>query len=289
VISGFLITKLLLEEQARTGRISVPQFYLRRAFRILPAAYVYIAICALLVPLGVRLFYSDLPSVLLYYANYHVHAAKSALGQFWSLSVEEQFYFLWPGVLGMLGHRRARYSCAVLLLTAPAFRLLQYFGMWPAPSGSFESVCDALATGCLLALLREPLWNMRAYRGIVESSALWVIAVIAVLLTCSGMPLIICDGIGITLLNISIAMLLDRYMRLPTLHVGRFLNAVPIAWIGTISYSLYVWQQPWMFSSLALPVRLAGAVGCATASYYLIERPALRLRRLFAIGSGQPR
>ena len=287
VISGFLITKLLLEERARTGRISIPQFYLRRAFRILPASYVYIAIVAALVPLGMHLAYKDIPSVLLYYANYHAHATRSPLGQFWSLAVEEQFYFLWPAALVVLGTRRATAACAALLVTAPVLRVLSDFGLWPGPPGGFLVVCDALATGCLLALLREQLWSARPYRTIVESWALWALAACAILLTCKGVPAPLIGAIGVPLLNVSIAMLLDRYMRMPGTPIGRALNWRPITWLGGISYSLYIWQQPWMFSTLPQIVRFAGAFSCAALSFYLVEKPMLRLRARISKGSGR--
>jgi peptidoglycan/LPS O-acetylase OafA/YrhL len=284
VISGFLITKLLLDERAKTGRISIPQFYLRRAFRILPASYVYIAVLAALVPLGMHLAYKDVPSVLLYYANYHSHATRSPLGQFWSLAVEEQFYFLWPAALVLLGTRRATAACGALLITAPALRVLSDLGLWPRPPGDFLVVCDALATGCLLALLRGELWSARFYRAMVESRALWVLAAFAILLTCKGIPAPLIGAIGVPLLNASIAMLLDRYMRMPGTRIGRTLNWRPIAWVGAISYSLYIWQQAWMFSTLPLIVRFAGAFSCAALSFYLVEKPMLRLRARISKG-----
>lgn len=293
VISGFLITKLLLEERERTGRISIRRFYMRRAFRILPAAYVYIAIAVMLIPFGMYLFYRDVPPILLFYADYYLHpgrVAGVAIGQFWSLSVEEQFYFFWPAALVLLGSRRAPYACAILLLTAPTFRLLSAFGIWPTwPDFAFESVCDALATGCLLALLRDRLWSMRAYRRVVEGPVLGCFAGFALALTFIGVPVVVRYAVGIPLLNVSIVMLLDRYMRMPTSTiVGRILNAAPIAWVGTISYSLYLWQQPWMFSTWPLVVRVCAALACATISFYLVERPMLRLRSRILRGRSTP-
>lgn len=280
VISGFLITKLLLEEQERNGRISVAQFYLRRAFRILPAAYVYVAIVCWLVVRNGHLRIGGMAPAVFYYADYQ---GWHYLGvtHFWSLSVEEQFYFLWPGALVFLGTLRARYACIALLFTAPLFRMLSAMGLWPTPPGSaFESVCDAIATGCLLALLRDGLWSNLKYRRVVENPLVWVIAGTGAVLTCTEFPIVVRWVIGIPLLNVGIAMILDRYMRLSrSTVVGRMLNFAPLVWIGTISYSLYLWQQLWLFSKMPILVKICGAMGSAVVSFYLVERPMLRLRR----------
>jgi peptidoglycan/LPS O-acetylase OafA/YrhL len=98
VISGYLITSLLLEEERRHGRISLSMFYLRRAFRIWPVAYAYIAVVAALQAAGAL----TLPRYnLLYAATFTMNLAPQGswwLGHLWSLAVEEQFYFVWPAV-----------------------------------------------------------------------------------------------------------------------------------------------------------------------------------------------
>lgn len=283
IISGFLITVLLVAEQEVSGIVNVRQFYIRRAFRVLQAAYVYVAITAALVPFGMHFYYKDIPSVLFYYANYHLHFGDNsgiALDQFWSLSVEEQFYLLWPVALALSGVRRSRYVCVILILIAPAFRLLSFHGIWPTnPNFAFESVCDALATGCLLALLRDKLWNSGIYRAIVGSAAIWVFSMCAFILTCTAFPFGVQCVVGIRLLNFSIAGLLDRYMRFPeATAVGHILNSRSFVWVGKISYSLYVWQQPWMFTAWRVNLRVIGALACAILSFYFVERPMLRMR-----------
>lgn len=280
VISGFLITKLLLQEHTKTGRISIPQFYLRRAFRILPAAYVYLAIAVGLIPFGMHAMYREIPPALFYYANYNYSPGSIATGHFWSLSVEEQFYFMWPAALVLLGLRRARYACLALLVVAPVFRVLSDLGIWPTnPMYAFESVCDALATGCLLSMLRGRLWDLKFYRSVVETPFVIAIVAAGVLLTSVYSPALLQDLVGIPVLNIGIAVVLDRYTRLSDdTTLGRALNWPLVAWVGTVSYSLYLWQQAWMFSRLPPLIGVCGAVACAAASFYLIERPMLRVR-----------
>lgn len=280
VISGFLITSLLLKEIKRTGSVDLKDFYVRRAFRIMPAYYFYAGTIAVLIPTGlVAATYSSLLPAVFYYSNYHL--ASGALGMTWSLSVEEQFYLLWPATLFFLGLRRAKLACFVLLFTAPAFRLLYEWHYWPFYSKfASESVCDTLATGCLLALFRERLWSISLYRRCVESGWAFLILPAAILLAAAQRPVWFQVTIGVSLLNFGIAITLDRCMRFPKVGAARFLNLTPVVWLGTISYSLYLWQQIFAFNDhLPVLLKLACMFGMATLSFYAIERPFLALRR----------
>lgn len=278
VISGFLITSLLLREHERTGRISLKGFYLRRFFRIVPAFYALVLTVAILIYMGaVPAHYSGLLPALFYYSNYR--GVPLALGHTWSLSVEEQFYLLWPSSLVLLGLRRSLVGPALLLLAAPSFRILDHVGMWHTEARyAFETVCDALATGCLLAILRGKLWTLPVYRCVVESPYCILVSASALLVMGAHLSWLLHDVIGMPLLNIGIAMALDRYMRQPTSLIGRFLNIAPVVWIGTLSYSLYLWQQLFVFRSIPVLVKVAAILACAAISYYLIERPFLRIR-----------
>jgi peptidoglycan/LPS O-acetylase OafA/YrhL len=85
--------------------------------------------------------------------------------------------------------------------------------------------------------------------------------------------------VGLSLLNLGIAIALDRYMRMPESMIGRLLNLTPMVWLGLVSYSLYLWQQLFAWSLLPTLVKLLLMVWCATLSYYAVERPFQRLRR----------
>jgi len=280
VISGFIISTMLLEERRSTGSIDVRAFYARRIFRIMPAYYVFLAAMALLIPTGwLMAQYHDLPAAALYYSDYIFPAGT--VGHTWSLAVEEQFYLLWPGALVLLGTRRSLRRCFLLILAAPAFRIIEEtFQIHAHPSQAFECVCDSLAAGCVLAILRESLWARAYYRSIVTSGYL-PFAPLAVILFMAAFPnSIAATSIGISMLNVVILLLLDRYMRSPSSAVGKFLNSPPVVFVGRISYSLYLWQQPFMFNRRTIPaaVKIIGAMLCATGSYYFIEKPFLRLR-----------
>ena len=276
LISGFLITGILLEQLASSGRIDLRTFYVRRIARIIPAYWCFLVTVALLVPTGlVAAHYPEFLAALLYYSNY-VHVGVALIAT-WSLSVEEQFYLLWPLTLLLLGPIRARVACLLVLLLAPTFRILAHLDLWPSePRYAFECVCDALATGCLLALLRDYLWGLPVYRRLVQSGTA-LLFVPAILLIQAAFPgSLIYEAVGLSALNLGLAAAIDVVMRRPTAWPGRLLNMRPLVWIGTLSYSLYLWQQPFMGARLPLVLKLGAILACACASYYLVERPLRR-------------
>jgi peptidoglycan/LPS O-acetylase OafA/YrhL len=284
VISGFLITSLLLNESRNTGRIDLRAFYVRRFFRIMPAFWVFLATVALLIPLGVvTARYSDLVTSFFYLSNYL--RTTGAVGHTWSLAVEEQFYLLWPALVFFAPRRVAFLAAAAMLVIAPLLRVAaDHFGAWTfEPAFAFETVCDALAVGCLLAGWREKLWSFSAYRWWVGSKRVYLL-LLAVLAFRVTPPLaIVWDAFGVTMLNLSIALILDHVMREPRTLVGRVLNSRPFVTVGVLSYSIYLWQQIFLYWShpvrFPLNVALIGVV--AAASYYLVERPCLELKKRF--------
>lgn len=284
VISGFIITTLLLREHERTGAVSLGGFYMRRAFRILPAYYAFLGAAILLSSFGgLKAGVDDFISAFFYFSNYKLPLLQ--LGHTWSLSVEEQFYLLWPATIVLLGLPRARNACLLILLAAPGFRVLVDLGLWHVAQENFafECVCDALAVGCLLAILRERLWAIELYRRAIESKYVILVPAGALLFMAFQPPLIVRDVIGLPALNVGIAMVLDRYMRFPGTRIaGRFLNSEPMVWIGLISYSLYLWHPLLVYSDLPMGVRVVGSFACAAVSYYAIERPMLKARARIA-------
>ena len=288
IISGFLITSLLLAERERHGTINISSFYLRRVFRIFPAYFVFLLVMAILLPTGWFVLHKvDFVPSAAFFSDYET--PQDALGHTWSLSVEEQFYLLWPGAIVLLGLRRACYACIALLVIAPTFRMLVDLSLWPEPPmRGFECVSDALACGSILAVAREQLWSNRLYRGLVSSPYVVLIPLGTLLFMAVVNGGILYHTFGISLLNFSLVLLLDRYMRFPdTTWVGRGLNWAPVAWIGTLSYSLYLWQEPMACLTRPLPVvvEILGAFALAIASRYLIELPFLSLRRRLSVGT----
>jgi peptidoglycan/LPS O-acetylase OafA/YrhL len=141
-------------------------------------------------------------------------------------------------------------------------------------------VCDALAMGCLLAGWREQLWSSSAYRWWVGSKRVYLLLFAVLAFRAATPPEIVWDAFGITLLNLSIALTIDHVMREPGTLVGRVLNSRPFITVGVLSYSIYLWQQLFLYANhpVRFPLNIALIGVVAAASYYLVERPCMERR-----------
>jgi peptidoglycan/LPS O-acetylase OafA/YrhL len=282
VISGFLITTLLLKEFDRTDTISLRNFYLRRTLRIFPAFYVFAFSIGLAVMAGwITLLPGDLLHGLTYTMNYHVPHGWY-MGHIWSLSVEEQFYLLWPCTMLLAGPRRARWICLIAIIAPPVLRIV---GLFLVGAGlntyQFHLVADAIATGCLFSILYNRLGASERYLRFIRSSTFLLVLGLGLLVFIFSRSTRLYFAFGITILNLCIALCIDRYVRFPGTAVGRVLNSRPLRGIGLLSYSLYLWQQPFLNRHTAslfttFPVNLVMVGLCAAVSYYLIEQPIRR-------------
>lgn len=270
VISGFLITTLLLRERERAGTIFVREFYVRRAYRILPAAMVFMAIAFVLFWHELRWYHMGM--ALFYLANFDF-THPWYLGHLWSLSVEEQFYLLWPGVLKKWHRHRAKILFGVVAF-APVYRVLCHLaGLHGQADETFPAVADVLAIGCLLAIFAERVPRIR------KSWALAMCAVVLLVPTYWGVRGFHSDVFLLfvlwPLMHVSIAGLILHVVRTPY----GWLNVRPVVWLGEISYSLYLWQQLFVFGPVGRPwYGVIAAIGAACASHYFVEKPVLRLR-----------
>jgi peptidoglycan/LPS O-acetylase OafA/YrhL len=270
VISGYLITTLLLKEHDKTCTIQLHKFYVRRAYRILPAAM------AFMLPVFVifwhELRWYHMAAAALYVANFDF-AHPWFLGHLWSLSVEEQFYFLWPSVLKKWFQHRVTILVGVVAF-APLYRVACHFlQLHGRADETFPAVADVLAVGCLLAILQARLPT-------IKSTWAW-----PMLISVSLVPVypgILHFHITVLLLfvlwplmHISIAGLLLHVVQSPY----RILNVRPVVWLGKVSYSLYLWQQLFVYGEHAQPwYFVMFALGLAIVSYHLVEQPMLKLR-----------
>jgi peptidoglycan/LPS O-acetylase OafA/YrhL len=152
VISGYLITNLLLQELERNNKIHLGKFYFRRTFRIFPACYAMIAGLIVLRGAGwIDLTPRDVFHALSYTSNYFPQRSWN-VGHTWSLGVEEQFYLLWPATLVLLGRRRGFLAAGAVVLACPLIRIVLWNGFHVSGVGHrFETIADAIATGCLFA------------------------------------------------------------------------------------------------------------------------------------------
>ena len=291
-ISGFLITNRLLEEEESAGRVSLRSFYIRRGFRILPAALTYlIALCVLgfaldLIPITM----GQILSSALFFRNYWVEPASQSwyTGHYWSLSVEEHFYLLWPGLLVALGKRRARWAVPLLACLFAAWRGLDSYYNWIAALnpglkelvGRTDYRMDGLLWGCAAAFL----WDAREIRA----KAWWAIGALMAMAL-----LLIFEPPGyVALLALLMPVPLILTAADPASWFGRLFELRPVAWFGRLSYSVYLWQMLFLPAygipvSLGIvqqfPLNLAFVMLAACGSYYLVERPLRRWGRRLAV------
>ena len=280
VISGYLITHLLLKEHGKSGRINLGEFYRRRAFRILPPAYLYMGFIVLT---GWHAFSrQNIVVAFAYITNYFIRSTPWPLGHLWSLSVEEQFYLLWPFALAIAFALRKKIALYTVL-AAPVLRVAFYVAGWRDIGYYFPTVADAIATGCLLAIVWPSLQRFDRYLLSPAASAAPVLACAIALLPelgGPGLPNRIYYTLGLTVMHLCIAICIYNAV----CKQWRWLNIKPMVWIGSISYSLYLWQQPFLNRNdqihwwAAFPQNIVLAFLFAAASYYLIEQPFLRLR-----------
>ncbi len=292
-ISGFLICGLLLEEFARTGGISLRRFYIRRCFRILPPYYAALAGVGVLSILGaIELNRSDLLSCLLFYRNYLPLGMDEHGGfytaHFWSLAVEEHFYLMWPMLLIAVKPKRAGKVAFLLAMLVFGWRQLQaHFHLWPGTfppanlAARTDTRIDALLWGCLAAIY-FPAIKRNLER--VHFSELWL-PLLAILVFAEAI-----HAPGLTLMRAILlpALVLSTVIQ-PSSVLGRILEWQPLRWIGTLSYSLYLWQElflPELHSAAAVgafhnlqqwPWNLVAILGCAVMSRYLLEVPLTRV------------
>jgi len=287
VISGFLITGLLLDELKRTDRIRLGRFYFRRTLRIFPPYFALLLLLAAGNALGwVGVTRADLLHGATYTSNYY-DARSWLVGHTWSLSVEEQFYLLWPAVLLFARTRRAVLIAAATILLVPVIRVAEWELLPSVAHGvgyRFETIADALAAGCLLACVRPRLHQSAVYMRALTSPAFVLVPVVAVLANLTHDHPLLAFGAAMTVINLCIALCIDWCVTFHQGRIGRVLNAAPLVFVGWISYSLYLWQQPFLnresiHATAQFPLNVGLTIVAALGSYYIVERPSLQLRK----------
>ena len=286
VISGFLITSLLLKEIERTRRVNLWAFYQRRMYRIFPAFYSYLAVVFLASVFGlIHIPWTDALLAVTYTINYAPTRAWY-VGHTWSLSVEEQFYLLWPATLWLAGVRRGVVAAAGMVLIAPFIRIAWYYllpGHTKLIGEAFPTIADSIAVGCVLAGIRPWISEKPFYGWLMRTPWFALVPLAAFAVNTQAHHAKAFWLVGETVINVAIVLTVDRCIRSPNDLVGKILNSRGLSFTGVLSYSLYLWQQPFLDREsdaffCRFPQNIACAVAAALVSYYLIEKPALRLR-----------
>lgn len=294
VLSGFLITHLLLKEEQRAGSFNLPAFYGRRALRILPPALFCLLVMLLLSRLSLAgITMKDVLTATFSLRNYS--GGPWETGHFWSLSTEEQFYFLWPLFLLRAPRRWCAPLVAMAILAAPGWRYVAYKMNTVQNPFRFDLHFDALLVGCLLALLRSQPRTLAILRKPLLQSSIVPVAGVALFVALNLLPLI--GPVYVlkeTILLVAVAAFVSYSVDCPNTALGRILNWPPVVWCGVLSYSLYLWQQLFCKSTMphalgltqTFPLNILVTFCAAALSYCAIEKPIAALRQRMTVRSG---
>ncbi len=312
VLSGFLITVLLLAEWQRRSRVSLRRFYARRALRLLPAVTLMCAVVLVIGPLnpGVparNALWKAVAGTMFYFQNwqqaFHLIPILQLTDHTWSLAIEEQFYLVWPTLLiaAIFWARRSRRDplrvALILAVTLAVVSAVLKIALWSGPGSQSriyygtDTRADSLLIGSALGICYVAGWLQRVRRIL---PALAPVALVIVVITFGfahdNSARLYHDG-GLTAFALVCAVLIGGAALAPAGPAGRLLAAPPLVWLGRISYGIYLWHWPvyrylhearlglsWGPTQL---VRVAVTLAAATLSFYLLERPLLRLRHRF--------
>jgi peptidoglycan/LPS O-acetylase OafA/YrhL len=288
-ISGLIITKLLVDEYRRSGGISFTGFYVRRAFRILPACFLYLT--AVWLTHGIKTAPEFVASAL-FFRNYLPDPmGANATKHLWSLAVEEHFYLFWPLLLSTILVRRglskaastiawASIGCGLWRLIDSEYNLtIHWLPLVPVHFRTDQRL-DALLWGCAVALFLSGSKQRTRLRKEFRAWMFWGVVMVA----------IACMALYSQLTSLWLAILIPLGLAATVLHpqwpVIRLLEHRWVRFIGRISYSLYLWQQlflvpGWEHRSIfqTPPWNLPLTVALAVFSYHFLEKPCIAFGR----------
>jgi peptidoglycan/LPS O-acetylase OafA/YrhL len=295
VLSGFLITHLLIREEVSAGRIGLLAFYLRRALRILPPVLLYLGFLFVARLIGwITVPDEDLIAGAFFYRNIVGH--DPLCGHLWSLAIEEQYYLLWPVLLLLVSSMRCRIALVgFLVVLSPVWRT---WALLSAGDGSFFDVhrtdlrMEPLLIGSLLALALSTSTGRRILtKPLFCGSWLAILATVltAILLLMNGYDQPTLRSFGPSFSWWCIAIVINSTIHDPHAWHTKLLEWKPLKWLGTLSFSLYIWQQffaPVVGSPTtwyrSFPLNVVFSMLCAIVSYYAVEKPFLALRAKLA-------
>jgi peptidoglycan/LPS O-acetylase OafA/YrhL len=312
VLSGFLITSLLLKERSETGKVALGAFYMRRALRLFPAlAVVIVAAVLVAVTFGPAAFKNPtidgVPWVILYVGNWARATggpnALGLLGHTWSLAIEEQFYLIWPAIFLLFRRVKHRHMAIALVLVAViemAWRLLLlrhnvyvnrvYMGT--------DTHTDGLLLGCALAF-----WDRRDNPRPLEGRRRVALQAVGLAATVGLVAMVVDYGVSAPTMSralsaaaVLMTLVLWSAIEAPVAPIIAALSWRPVVWIGRRSYGLYLWHYVLFAGSTGwgankwakAALLIAAAFVAAALSYRLVEQPFLRRKVRFQRAALQP-
>lgn len=288
VISGFLITTLLLKEESKYGTISLKKFYIRRSLRILPVYYLLLFIYYLLQLDGILKINSISWFSSITYTRYFFQGVNWEIEHLWSLNIEEHFYLIWPIIFVYLKKFRQTFSIIIIIAIA-ILRMRTDFPMihifWRA---------DALMLGCLFAL------NYTKVKIFIEKTHSYIFLSLGlfILINLYGYNIIPIHNWGLkmclwrtffgeigTITNIFIGFIIIISITFQNNIYFKLLNSTQLNYLGIISYSTYIWQQLFFSENIgwlsSFPTNLILIYIVAIISYEFYEKTFLKLKARF--------
>lgn len=297
VISGFLITNLLLVEEAKNGSISIGSFYLRRVFRILPVYFLYTVFILLWRNME---NVSVSPSNLLHVSTFTVNFDRQKdwfLGHFWSLSVEEQFYLFWPAIL-ILRRKHLKimllflvvYSCVARVI---AYKFPAYAFVSLSPFFSFSDAIFIGAFGGIMFFENPDIFKHKIFGSYLAQLIALSLFLLFVYFTEHGILAPVSLPFGNAIISISVLFLISSYIVPSDKIIFKILNSRAFVHIGILSYSIYIWQEFFFVGEIKafwriFPYNILVIYCVSLASYHLWEKPFLKLKKQFSTTGLQP-
>jgi peptidoglycan/LPS O-acetylase OafA/YrhL len=310
VISGFLISAILLKEQDKTATIHIKNFYVRRALRLMPVFLLWILVTSTIRIMHHKFSFAAAAITAIYMSDYDLafgwgNILGSGFQLAWSLSVEEKFYLLWPTIVKTFRAHLLKIGLFAIVADLGWKAYLIYNGANVIRiCSAFDTKIDSLMIGCVTAiLLNDPKvkkWLELNLRSGLISAGLLIF--IALYIRGMGHPAgaatlvqkLLYWDLRLPVFTLAVAALIAALSVRPSDISARILGAAPLAFIGRISYSLYLWHIAafsfalwfgWQIHPMvAVEMELAQyfwAVVFAAASFYLIEKPFLKIKNRF--------
>jgi peptidoglycan/LPS O-acetylase OafA/YrhL len=305
VLSGFLITWLLLKEEEKFGHISLKLFYARRTLRIFPAFYVYWFFIIGLYAISSRHIFKAQAICSFFYVNNYYQAIfgdpNTGLSHTWSLGVEEQFYLLWPVTFLFLRNNRRRIQ--FLLWSIAAVWLYREFLIFAVHRSqgyiyeAFDTRADHLMIGCVLAVaLRQRAWPRLWHFLVASPLRMWItVTGLVISATLSHfLHAIYRDSLAFIIDPLLAASLIVQGTAYSSNALGKILNWRWVSYLGAISYSVYLYHPLAMalgeklfrklpgLATVAPIGAVAAVLVAASTSYWLLEQPLQKLRAQFS-------
>lgn len=298
VLSGFLISYLLLLEEKNNGSISIKSFYLRRILRIFPAYFFLLLIYAILQKLGIINLSKDSWLSSLIFLKW-LFGGDWISGHIWSLSIEENFYLFWPFIFKYNSIKRLKIVLLIIVLASCISRVIGYYAIFSNPIfTNYLSIVyhiDSIAIGALGAIYFEKIKHTYVRYKADRYFLLYVLFIIIFssrILTDLNYNFHLHLGIlfiplgvgGSSSVIVSICILLILYSLILTesKSLNIFFNSKILTFIGKLSFSIYLWQQIFFSSEIQpinrFPLNILFIFILSVFSYYVIEKPFLLLK-----------